>query len=803
MTARKKIRNRNFYIVFFLIGYNVCSIFNLLENFQNYDLVQLPALETEISKASATNAVVQNRILRSNTSIILLTNLIPMHPDISQTKQVLDSAFTYLEGLPLDTPVFISLDFLVECDSKYAIKHNYVCNAEDTRKKLQEYINNLRTYYLPMRNVQILSNVQWGHIRYNLERSLMMVKTKYVYVLQHDEPFIRPINHTAVIKTFDEYYPEHIWKLEFPLKARNVWADKKDLKGKKKCFSMETPFSQGINGINITKTDGWSDQNHFTTKEYYLRVIEDIGSVPRSPEFPLNVQATKNCREVAAHQYGGPDDEPYLAHLNGRFTKPSSYAPPIEQEKMKNKKSNEEDENRFSCFQNKLAPIDDNITKAARKLRQSYFELEQEFKQWIPRHWDSSVPTPFSIKIINDRYYVLASIITIPSRSQDSKKHTNPAAYTLPKELACNQMKAEQVAGKSKVTKNGIKDYLLVRCPASLKASKEALETFSISIKKDEGLNVPTTIKYDVKKLVEVEQADIKLSSLLQSKKDIKVGLSATFDGGRDKLLEWVTYHLLIGFDHIWLYVNEPWNNGINLPLEIAGVTFIPYDNKIQNHWNDMKTMGFLRTMTMDTWRANSQNDALWRAKRMNMDWMVFIDLDELVVFESHKGEIPNVKDYLNHFKRTYKEKYSGLYLKSVPHGQNIEFPYQGNMILNYTWRPKGDIEEYSIHRGKIIVDVDKVDAVAIHEILSGKRRFGDKSLLIPSCKDIRINHYKNPELGAFSVYRRKKYFSTSKDLEESTVIRDEMINIVLNQMNFQQGKERDAKEVQVQTTTQ
>ncbi|GFH49183.1 predicted protein [Chaetoceros tenuissimus] len=75
-------------------------------------------------------------LIKHVTSIILLTNLIPMHPDISQTREVLESVFTYLEGLPSDTPVFISIDFLVECDSKYAMKHNYACNVEDSRKRL-------------------------------------------------------------------------------------------------------------------------------------------------------------------------------------------------------------------------------------------------------------------------------------------------------------------------------------------------------------------------------------------------------------------------------------------------------------------------------------------------------------------------------------------------------------------------------------------------------------------------------------------------------------------------------------------
>lgn len=82
------------------------------------------------------------------------------------------------------------------------------------------------------------------------------------------------------------------------------------------------------------------------------------------------------------------------------------------------------------------------------------------------------------------------------------------------------------------------------------------------------------------------------------------------------------------------------------------------------------------------------------------------------------------------------------------------------------------------------MVDVKEVDAVFIHYVISGKQRFGVRSLFMPSYKEIRINHYKNPHLGAFSVYRDNKYFSVSKDLEESAKLKDKIMSIVLNRMS-------------------
>jgi len=86
----------------------------------------------------------------------------------------------------------------------------------------------------------------------------------------------------------------------------------------------------------------------------------------------------------------------------------------------------------------------------------------------------------------------------------------------------------------------------------------------------------------------------------------------------------------LIGFDHAWIYVNEPWDDGKDLPQSVDILTFIPYNIKASNFKGNIRA--HMSTPFADVFRIVSQNDALWRARRMGLEWMAFPDLDELVV---------------------------------------------------------------------------------------------------------------------------------------------------------------------------
>jgi hypothetical protein len=80
---------------------------------------------------------------------------------------------------------------------------------------------------------------------------------------------------------------------------------------------------QNVNGIHLTRTERWSDNNHFASVEYYKWMLEEISSINRPLEAVMkNAAHTTNytCKvQVAQHLYGAPDESPYLEHLDGRL----------------------------------------------------------------------------------------------------------------------------------------------------------------------------------------------------------------------------------------------------------------------------------------------------------------------------------------------------------------------------------------------------------------------------------------------------------------------------------------------------
>jgi hypothetical protein len=65
------------------------------------------------------------------------------------------------------------------------------------------------------KRVTILSFVSWQIMpNYVIKYALELVNTKFVYALQHDEIFLKSINHTAMVKSMDEH-PGILRKIEF------------------------------------------------------------------------------------------------------------------------------------------------------------------------------------------------------------------------------------------------------------------------------------------------------------------------------------------------------------------------------------------------------------------------------------------------------------------------------------------------------------------------------------------------------------------------------------------------------------
>jgi hypothetical protein len=175
-----------------------------------------------------------------DTSIIITSNLIPVHPSINMINETIHSVWTYLQGLSDMAPIFIACDGLQQ-----NLNHT---QAENDCVRYKQYEDTLRLMYPPPRFTIFVGESRLG-LTGNVKQVMDLVTTEFVYVLQHDMPFTRLINHTAVIRVM-RHHPDAVRLVRFN-KRRNGG------------------FGVVFDGIHLAKHHLWSDNNHLTRKSYY------------------------------------------------------------------------------------------------------------------------------------------------------------------------------------------------------------------------------------------------------------------------------------------------------------------------------------------------------------------------------------------------------------------------------------------------------------------------------------------------------------------------------------------------------
>jgi len=248
-----------------------------------------------------------------DTTLIIITSLIPTHPSLRIINQTIAS-LQLLQGLPRNSPLFIAIDKPLEEKQPGDLD------------RLRQYIDNLNRTYGVLDHVTLIEATEHVGISGNIKQALDRVQTKYLYMIQHDFAFARPINHTGTIQVMEQY-PKDMRIVRFNKRSNfPAGVDKGD------CFAMETPVDNA-NGLHFTKTQGWSDNNHLTTKEYYgdafgffYKFFSDKGkkiNYGRPMEWVMMPVAADNCTVWGPHLYGAKGEPPTLLHLDGRNTQQS------------------------------------------------------------------------------------------------------------------------------------------------------------------------------------------------------------------------------------------------------------------------------------------------------------------------------------------------------------------------------------------------------------------------------------------------------------------------------------------------
>lgn len=284
----------------------------------NSHFIQSPDNLSRVSVTTVPNLPPAEQLDPPETSVILLTSLIPTHPSITMVNETFNSIHEFIDDLPPNTPIYISVDGL-PMDK----------NTPENIDTYHEYVKKLRLRFHKNPYVTILNNYKHGHVNHSIKVALELVETEFIYVLQHDLKFIKHVNHTALVNVMKDH-PSEIQIVRFGSRKMFSWTQRQQCKDVWSYSFPQEEFEQ-YGGINLNLVV-WSDNNHFTTKAYYDKVLAKMGPVPRFPEAPLmhsgsHSQNVSECAFLNQYIYNN-DEGPFINHMNGRLTLPGSEIDP-------------------------------------------------------------------------------------------------------------------------------------------------------------------------------------------------------------------------------------------------------------------------------------------------------------------------------------------------------------------------------------------------------------------------------------------------------------------------------------------
>lgn len=439
-------------------------------------------------------------------------------------------------------------------------------------------------------------------------------------------------------------------------------------------------------------------------------------------------------------------------------------------------------------------------TECMLRLEEKYIPLMYE--------WSAALlPILYSVKILDDVYYVIFNTFDLPNHSRKWLSGT----------YSCNGIEG----GKILPSWLAGRGNLIVECPHSIQASNSEHALVSVSATpsgSDGKANITKTVTYDTVLFEECERKDIRyFSNNNNVDKKIKMGVQTSAKGDRDMTLVWAVYHHLIGFDHIWIYVNEDWNNATDL-VHRDYITWIPFRFNIaeEDLYNiTRKDHGYYPTEIM---RVSAQNDALWRAKRMGLDWLALIDADEYIQLVTPKSDnmapfnksltafggnmngsgsgsppvvtkalsasdIDSVSKYFDTFRNTIGDEYVAIELAPVSFGSNFKMERRNppkKLVMDYVWRENIDVDDIKHERFKLIVNVTSVWSVKIHYVGGSDINRTFK----PPKSEFRFNHFKVPTKG---VFNNRHNWMKSWDVNETikdTLFADEHREKLVEELN-------------------
>jgi hypothetical protein len=270
-----------------------------------------------------------------------------------------------------------------------------------------------------------------------------------------------------------------------------------------------------------------------------------------------------------------------------------------------------------------------------------------------------------------------------------------------------------------------------------LKCREPALTTISVALTSE---NVTSIQHYDVRTLIKCEQ----LVAKERPPSDVKIGACTSIKDVRKSVEQWVEYHRIIGIEHFWIYVNEPWNELKSLPQR-PYITYIPYGYSMGNHHGKEKK----KLKYYNFFQSIAEMDCIYRSKSLGFDWVAMHDVDEYIqVMSNSTQNKPALKGFLDSFPN--HENIGAVTMNSIPFGRNTQVERKnetGPLIMDYVWRNQKNPSDVKWGRWKNIINPRNVEYFFVHYIFKG-----GKQVRLNAGTQMRVNHYKNAKTGVFET---------------------------------------------------
>lgn len=244
----------------------------------------------------------QSESLKDKLTVITTTSPIRSHPDTEMLEICQKSLFD-MPGIQ-ECPKIIVFDGI----------HKRMMFLKDSYEEYKTNVQNLTETDPYFRNTQLVFCKEHVHLTGAIKEAMKHVKTPFVFLHQHDFKIRRKVDTFGIIRSMEENPG-----------LKHVMLPRRFISSS---WGFNYYVDENIEGpcyVPLTRTFGWSDNDHFSPKSYYEEFIFPKVTKPWPMEWVLNplekkltMEDPKNHDLFGTYIYGKIGDGRYIVHLDGK-----------------------------------------------------------------------------------------------------------------------------------------------------------------------------------------------------------------------------------------------------------------------------------------------------------------------------------------------------------------------------------------------------------------------------------------------------------------------------------------------------